>query len=239
MVDAWLRSVRGHLSLALWPPHCVLCGRVGERAAFDLCGGCEADLSINTRACSVCAEPLLSAGDSSIVCGGCLRHPPRFDASVIPYRYRYPLDHLVRRLKYGGAVSVGRVLGTLFTMRFMPDAELPSCLIPVPLAYRRFCERGYNQALILAEHIHAGLRIPLRTDVLVRTRDTPEQAGLDRRARRKNLRRAFEVMSRPPAHVAIVDDVVTTGSTVNEIARTLKRAGAKRVDVWAIARAGK
>lgn len=239
MVDAWRRCVREHIWPALWPPHCILCGRIGQQPDLDLCNGCEADLPSNVRACRRCGEPLTASGDAAVVCGACLRHSPRVDASVIPFRFAYPIDHLIRRLKYGGAVSIGRVLATLFTARFTPADDLPTCLIPVPLAYERFCERGYNQAVILAEHIHAGTHIPLRTDLIVRTRDTPEQAGLDRRARRKNLRRAFETIARPPDHVAIIDDVVTTGSTANEIARTLKRAGAKRVDVWAIARAGR
>jgi len=238
-VDAWLQGVRQQLARSIWPPHCVLCGRIGQSTALDLCSGCEADLPVNVRACRVCAELLSATGESDVVCGACLRDPPRFDASYIPFRYAYPLDHLVRRLKYGGAVSIARVFGTLFAKRLPHLTSMPSCLVPVPLAYKRFCERGYNQALLLAEHIHASVDIPLRTDLLARIRETPEQAGLDRKARRKNLRRAFEATARPPDHIAIIDDVVTTGSTATEIARTLKRAGAKRVDVWAIARAGR
>lgn len=115
---------------------------------------------------------------------------------------------------------------------------MPGLLLPVPLARRRFRERGYNQAIVLAEHIHATARIALRTDVLVRTRETQVQAGLDQQARRRNIHDAFEIASALPAtHVAILDDVVTTGSTANEIARVLKQAGANRVEVWAIARA--
>jgi ComF family protein len=189
----------------------------------------------------VCAEPLQTAIDG-VVCGACLRHPPRFDRCCAPYRYAYPLDHMVRALKYGNAVAQGRVLADVFAramLAFERD-EWPQVLLPVPLGRARFIRRGYSQALELATHLARELAIPLHTDVLVRARDTREQAGLDRKGRRKNLRNAFALV-RPlhATHVAVVDDVVTTGSTANEIARVLKRAGAEKVEVWAVARAGR
>jgi ComF family protein len=175
------------------------------------------------------------------MCGTCLRRPPRFDVCFAPYRYAYPLDHMVRGLKYGGAIAHGRVLGELFVRQLQERnrSARPDLLLPVPLGPARFRKRGYNQAIVLAEQIARRSGIRLRTDALIRTRDTLEQAGLDRRARRKNLRRAFALLHPLRAkHVAIVDDVVTTGSTANEMARVLKRAGVARVEVWAIARAG-
>jgi ComF family protein len=112
--------------------------------------------------------------------------------------------------------------------------------MPVPLSCERFRQRGYNQALEIARRIEGHLQIPLCTDALVRTRDTAEQAGLNRKERRKNLRNAFAVEGHAlPRHVAVIDDVVTTGSTANEIARILRKAGVRRVQVWAIARAGR
>jgi ComF family protein len=199
-------------------------------------------LPINDRCCVVCAEPLQLQTVSGLTCGLCLRRRPRFDACVAPFRYAYPLDHMIRRLKYGGYVTHGRVLGELFSEFIANTASesRPQMLLPVPLGPDRFRKRGYNQAIVLAEHIHRRLEVPLRADVLVRTRETAEQAGLDQRARSRNIRGAFAVTCRlSSTHVAIVDDVVTTGSTVNEIARTLKQAGVKRVDVWAVARAGR
>jgi ComF family protein len=241
-VDAWLQRARFRLAASVWPPHCVLCGRLGQGGSVDLCAGCEADLPENVHRCELCAEPLQETSLDTRMCGACLRRRPRFDASVIPFRYAYPMDHMIRRLKYGGAIAMGRVLGELFARRLMlqPLGSRPQLLVAVPLAHRRFCERGYNQAIVLAEHIQRAMALPMRTDLLVRVRDTLEQAGLDQRDRRTNIRRAFETTgSLPASHVAIVDDVVTTGSTVNEIARVLKRAGAKRVEVWAIARAAR
>jgi ComF family protein len=173
------------------------------------------------------------------MCGACLRKRPSFDRCIAPYRYAYPLDHMIRALKYGNAIAYGRVLGDLFA-RCEFAAPLPEVILPVPLGRARFVARGYNQALELASRVARQLDIELRADVLVRTRETLEQAGLDRRARRKNLRNAFSV-AKPleAAHVAVFDDVVTTGSTANELARVLKRAGVARVEVWAIARAAR
>jgi len=152
------------------------------------------------------------------------------------------VDHLVRALKYQGAIAQARVLGHLLAARLLHERveDWPGLMIPVPLAHRRFCTRGYNQALELGRYLEQRLRIPLRTDLIVRTRETTEQAGLSRQERRRNIRGAFALSQELPARqVAIIDDVITTGSTVGELARVLKRAGARRVEVWAVARAAR
>lgn len=239
-VDVWLRRVQQ----TLWPSRCVLCGGQGHLPAMDLCADCAGDMQRNTHACVGCAEPLsgLTPSAGALRCGVCLRKPPRFDQALCPFLYSYPLDHLVRGLKYQGRVAYGRILGEMLARELAarPSSSLPQAIIPVPLAPRRFRERGYNQAIELALHIERSSGIALRTDLMERTRETQEQARLDRRARRRNIKGAFS-LTRPPAlrHVAIVDDVLTTGSTANEIARVLKRAGVKRVDVWTVARAAK
>jgi ComF family protein len=182
----------------------------------------------------------LQLADPQAVCGSCLRRAPRFDAAFCGWRYAYPVDHMVRAVKYHGAVAPARVLGELLavSLRARPVTSWPEVLLPVPLAPRRFRQRGYNQAIELARWLERRLAIPLHTDVLVRVRETREQAGLPRSERRKNLRGAFAMHGPPPArHVALVDDVITTGSTVNELARILKAAGVRRVEVWAVARA--
>ena len=224
---------------AFWPPTCILCGCAGRAPAVDLCADCEADLICNEPSCSICAEPLMAA--TTAQCGACIKRKPRFDHVICAFRYAYPLDHLIRGLKYRNAVSYARVLGDLLATRVRrEDEKLPELMIPVPLATGRFQERGYNQALELGRRLERQLRVPMRTDVIVRTRETPEQAGLDQKRRRKNIRGAFEAVSTFAArHIAIVDDVVTTGSTANEVAKVLKRAGARRVEVWAVARAAK
>ena len=147
---------------------------------------------------------------------------------------------MVRAAKYHGALEHVRVLGELLAvqLRARPVSGWPEVMLPVPLAPRRFRERGYNQAIELARWLERRVQVPLRTDVLVRVRETREQAGLPRSERRKNLRGAFALAGRLRAeHVALVDDVITTGSTVNELAKLLKSAGVRRVEVWALARA--
>lgn len=242
-----IRSALRRLHTALWPPTCVLCARTGQLPVLDLCAACEADLPANAPACPVCAQPLSgeSIGGESVAtlqCGACQQRPPSFDASYCPFRYAYPIDHLVRGLKYDGAVAQGRVLSELLARRIRATrtAALPDLIVPVPLAQRRFRERGYNQAIELARQVEKRLQVPLRADIAVRTRETREQAALSKQERGRNIRGAFAVTGTlPAAHVAILDDVITTGSTVNELASVLKEAGAQRVEVWALARAGR
>lgn len=237
VVDAWLTRVQG----VLWPPVCILCRGVGQPPVLDICADCEADLCVNLPACRICAQPLSDAA-TDVPCGACLRRPPHFDTAYCAFRYAYPVDRLVQGTKYRGAVAQGRVLSELLArcLQRRHAAPLPELLVPVPLASRRFRERGYNQAIELGRYVEKRLHIPMRANVVSRVRETREQATLDKRERRKNIRGAFEVVrDLPGKHIAIIDDVITTGSTVNELARVLKKAGARRVEVWAVARAGR
>jgi ComF family protein len=152
----------------------------------------------------------------------------------------------VARLKFGHSLAAGRVLAGLWLDSAGELPALPQLLIPVPLHRDRLRERGYNQALELARPLAHALRLPVDAKILARTRATPAQTNLDAKTRRKNLRGAFEVddlalksVSAGVAHVALIDDVMTTGATLRECARALKRAGFARVDVWALARAPK
>ena len=205
---------------------------------MDLCGDCAADLARNEPACTVCAEPLPGASSEMRVCGTCLRDPPPFTSSFVPFRYAYPLDHLVQGLKFRNELACGRVLGQLFAGCLLArGTPLPDAIIPVPLALRRYRQRGYNQASELALPIRRVTGVAVRSDLAIRQRETAEQAGLDRKARRRNLTGAFAAVAPLHAlHVAILDDVVTTGSTVRELADVLRRAGAEQIEIWAIAR---
>jgi ComF family protein len=233
----WVDSCRAWINRLAWPASCVLCSRPAR--GLDICTACEADLPTNDYACTVCAQSLPVSVESR-VCGACLRHPPPFARSFVPFHYAYPLDHLVRGLKFRHELACGRVLGELFARRVLAlGVPVPQLIVTVPLAPRRFRERGYNQASELALPIRRLTHVPVRTDIVIRQRETAEQAGLDRKARRKNVRHAFAVVAPLPArHVAILDDVVTTASTVSELAKVLRRAGAERIEVWAVARAG-
>jgi len=153
------------------------------------------------------------------------------------FAYDYPVEFLVHRIKYADDLALARSLGRLLLERVEGSVNVrPDCLVPVPLHRRRLSERGYNQSLELARPFQ-NCGFTLDTDCCMRTRATPAQTGLPAATRRTNVRNAFAV-SRPVAgeHVALIDDVLTTGSTLNELALTLKRAGARRVDVWVVAR---
>ncbi len=174
------------------------------------------------------------------MCGRCLRRPPRFQRSFCSFAYESPIDHLIRSFKYRGNLAAGRLLAQLFCERAAQRAAaLPECIVPVPLATGRYRQRGFNQALELGSHIARKHGIPLCTDIVVRARETAEQAGLKLQQRRRNVRRAFAVVRRIDVrHVVVLDDVMTTGSTANEVAGVLRAAGVAHVEVWAIARAG-
>jgi ComF family protein len=215
-----------------------LCGGAGSEG-IDLCRDCATDLPRNEPACRSCAEPLPAAtsGEPSI-CGACLADPPPFCGSFVPFLYAYPLDRLVRGLKFRNELACGRILGQLFANYVLARADpLPEAIVPVPLAVRRYRQRGYNQASELALAIRRVTGIAITSDVASRQRETAEQAGLDRKARRRNVNAAFAARAPLRArHVAILDDVVTTGSTVHELATVLRQAGAEQIEVWAIAR---
>jgi ComF family protein len=168
------------------------------------------------------------------ICGACLRRPPPFDAAVAAFEYRFPVDRLVRRFKFAGDLAAGRWLaGRLAAV----VAAQPDLIVVPPLTPARLRERGFNQALEIARVVGAATGARVGARVLEKVRDTAPQPGLGGRARRRNLRGAFRA-ARPVAgsHVAIVDDVMTTGATVAELASVLKEAGARRVDVWVVAR---
>jgi ComF family protein len=226
------------LQFAVLPPHCLLCGQAGSTRR-DLCNACAADLPRNSMCCPRCALPLEAPAS---LCGECLQAEPPFASARAPFVYAPPLDVLLTRLKFGRDLAAGRVLSELWltAVREAP-LPIPQALIPVPLHGDRLRERGYNQALELARPLARALGIALRHDVLVRSRATSAQSNLDADARHRNLRAAFAFVAeaKPPAHVALFDDVMTTGTTLRECARTLVRAGVARVDVWAVARAPK
>jgi ComF family protein len=223
------------------PSTCIACGNHGDASDrhLDLCDACQLQLPHNRHACQRCGLPL-SGTATHLICGSCLKRPPRYDSSYCAFEYAYPLHHLIRRFKYGNSLSLARMMGGLMGnyLREHHQGDWPTCFIPVPLHPLRFRARGYNQVIELGRFLAAELNVVMRTDLVERHRHTPEQAGLSRRERRKNLRRAFVTKQKDlPAHIAVLDDVITTGSTVNELANALKKAGVPRIEVWGLARA--
>ena len=222
----------------VYPPRCVLCGSPGFND-MDICEVCYRDLPWIGSACTQCAIPLTNHSGEQLKCGQCLQKPPLFDRSISLFSYEKETITLIHRLKFNEKLAYSRLLGGMLASAVDNNAaELPQCILPVPLYKKRLKQRGFNQSIELARPVANSFNIPLDTRSAKRVRDTQSQTGLDKKQRRKNMRAAFEIVEPLSAqHVAIVDDVVTTTSTVNELARLLKRAGVRRVDVWSIARA--
>ncbi|MHB1292910.1 MAG: double zinc ribbon domain-containing protein [Sulfuricella sp.] len=216
---------------SILPQHCVLCDSV----SFDrlLCAGCDADLShYSTPACPICALPALDAN----LCGACLRHPPAFDNTLAAFSYDFPINRLLHAFKYAGNLALVDVLAEPLA-RLVEVQPKPDLLLPMPLHPSRLKERGFNQSLEIARPISRWLDIPLAADACQRTRDTPTQAGLKLRERRRNVRGAFACdLDLSGKKIAVLDDVMTTGATLNEISRILKGRGASEVSAWVVAR---
>ena len=220
----------------LLPPRCVLCGQ--PSGPICICEPCRADLPRHGPHCHQCALPLGSPKDR--ICGACIQNAPPFSHTICPLQYDFPANRLVQAFKFKRQLAAGRVLSHLICEHVNQQEQvLPDMLIPVPLHKLRMLHRGFNQAYELAAYASGVLDIPMTADVLRRQRNTKAQSGLSRKQRRKNVKGAFywHATGKPARHVALVDDVMTTGTTVTECARVLKRAGAKRVDIWVAARA--
>ncbi|MDF1528356.1 MAG: ComF family protein [Sedimenticola sp.] len=217
---------------ALFPSHCPLCLTPSSDV---LCPGCMDDLPINRHCCRRCAMPITDP--HSALCGHCLQAPPIIDCSRIPFRYADPIDQMIGQYKFSANLANGRILSQLWLGHQQTPVELPELLIPIPLHPERLCRRGFNQALELARPLGRHFGIAVDHKSCERVLNTPPQAGLKRQQRKQNLRGSFRLKQRLKVeHVALVDDVVTTGSTVFELARLLKKSGIRRVDVWALAR---
>lgn len=221
----------------LLPRSCLLCGAA---AADALCPGCTADLPLPAvSACPICAAPLAAPAPA---CAACLRHPPAFDATLVALCYTYPVDHLIQQLKFGGRHAFRRLAAADFLAARMLASAHPAgeVIVPVPLSPQRLKERGFNQALEIARPLARALRIPLDAASLVRVRETHPQSRLPWRTRRANVRRAFECRGDfSGKSVIVVDDVMTSGATLDAVARVLKDHGAVGVGNWVAARAAR
>lgn len=224
-------DIGAKIKQALLPQQCVLCAAASGLQAF--CADCAADLPWHDEpACPVCALP----SPSSQVCGACLQHPPAFDATCAALDYAFPIDAVLQRYKYYSLLSVAEPLAELLLAK-LQGRILPDIIIPMPLHPQRLRARGFNQVLEIGRGISRKLRVPLDAHVCQRTRPTPPQAGLALEVRRKNLRGVFACHSSLAGkHVALLDDVMTTGASLEELARTVKDAGATRVECWTVAR---
>jgi len=233
MVNNWIN----YIQRGIYPTGCLLCGTTGSQD-MDICTPCLNDLPLNVNHCRICALPLPYNHADRPICGKCLKQHPRFDRCHAPFSYSYPISGLISDFKFNGKLHIGILLAKLFiNLIETTDLELPERIIPVPLHPTRLQERGFNQAMELAKPIANHFDIPLDIQSCRRTRATQTQSSLDKKIRMKNMRGAFEVVKQIECeHLVLIDDVVTTGSTTNELAKVIKSTGVKKVDVWALAR---
>ena len=218
------RGLRALLAMAM-PPVCCLCGASGQAPALDLCDVCTTFLPV------VEDESGLAPGIGSSTL---LR-------TLFAFKYGWPVDQFIRALKFRGDRVYARVLGELIARAQLDSgAAMPACLVPMPLHASRYRERGFNQAAEIARYAGASLGVRVESRVLVRSLATQEQSGLSLEDRRRNVRQAFEVVKPLPyGRIALLDDVVTTGSTAMAAIQALTDAGAKEIELWAAARAVK
>ena len=219
------------------PNHCLLCNtRSGEALICAHCDEALPHLEKFPYICSCCALPLKSPAP---FCGHCLERKPAFSHGQIAFSYEYPLDFLIHQFKYRHQLTCGRALGRLLVENCR-QAERPDFLVPAPIHWRKRWQRGFNQTEILARQLGKALDLPV-IHALQQTRFHPSQKSLGRRERLRNLRSSLAIAARHQlkvrgAHIAVVDDVVTTTATARALSERLIKAGARRVDIWALAR---
>lgn len=214
------------------PQRCELCA---APSGGDLvCATCTRELPHIEPSCPTCARPV-PGGD---VCGTCLTHPPAFEATIAAFAYAFPVDRLIHAFKYQGRLALAEwSAGAIVAERARRGGSAPDRLIAVPLSIERQRERGYNQSAEIARLVAARTGIPLLRAAVRRVRAAPPQAVLPWTARERNVRGAFACdVDLAGLQVAVIDDVMTTGATLSELAKTLRNAGASGVENWVVAR---
>ncbi len=213
----------------LLPQSCFLCGDNSNQA---ICVACWADLPFIETACLRCSQPL----EQTCICEQCKQEPPPYTHTQAIFSYVYPVDKLIAAAKYEQNLAVLNLLGNLMAQRLTIEPR-PDVLIPIPLHLKRLRQRGYNQAVELAKCIKKSTGIALNYTACKRIKNTPPQARLNNAQRKINIKGAFQVLRIEPhwRYIVLIDDVMTTGSTVQELANEFLKAGVQRVDVWCCA----
>lgn len=216
---------------------CPLCSTPSPKF---ICKTCSEMLPTITHQCYQCGLPLSSneTNATTLRCGQCLQSPPHFDVCISPFHYALPINQFITQLKFRQQLHYANILSELLISKIEQHSEnLPECIIPVPLHRTRLRQRGFNQAIEIARPIAKKYGIRLDTSSCTRVISTPPQMEQNKKTRQKNIRNAFEVSSEfHSKHIAIVDDVMTTGHTLNELSRVLRNQGVTRIQIWAVAR---
>jgi ComF family protein len=224
------------------PPICILCNHPATHEPpwpSDICQDCLNELPILPQSCPRCATPILA--NQAMECGICLKDPPSFDATYALYLYQLPITKLIMELKFHEKLINARILGGIMAAQIKTawyyNKPLPDVVIPMPLHPRRLRERGFNQALEIARPIRALTHLPIDITSCLRIKSTAPQARLSGEKRGQYMKNAFLIQRDfSGLHVAVLDDVITTGQTIAEFCRALKQKGAFKIDVWCCAK---
>ena len=210
---------------------CVLCASMSRHGLC--CEACEAALPyLDAEHCPICALPT-PRGE---ICGHCLKKPPSFNSKLAVFGYRIPLDRLIQAMKYEEQLALSQLFSEKLILRISPD-RLPDYVIPMPLHPDKLKRRGFNQSLLIAARLARSLERPLLAHACRRLRDTPSQSTLSWKKRKKNVQGAFRCdIDLSGKHVALVDDVLTTGASLNALADAVQKRGAAEISAWVVAR---
>ncbi|MCB1984861.1 MAG: ComF family protein [Burkholderiales bacterium] len=219
----------------LFYKNCILCNALSNQYFCTACHKSIPRLSANQ--CITCSKIITINQNNK--CGACLSTPPAYAATIAALSYSFPVDALIHALKYGMQLAIAPVLAQLFIdkLNSLELSEFPDLVIPMPLHPKRLQERGFNQALEIGHHLTRQLNIVLSSNSCRRIKNTPPQTDLPWKMREKNIQKAFSCnIDLSEKHVAVLDDVMTTGATLNELAKQLRKQGAKKITNWVIAR---
>lgn len=225
-----------NLQNIILPIRCLLCQNPSNQK-IALCETCETQLPKLKNTCQCCAS-ILPDDVPKRICGLCIKNPPYFYSTIALFAYEGKIIKLITGLKFHQELNVAILVADLFSQHLINEKiPLPDIIIPVPLHNKRLRNRGYNQALEIAKPIAKKFNIPLLKNACLRKRHTKPQIELPAHSRKQNIKNAFEIKTpMNDLKIAIVDDVMTTGNTVNELSKDLMKSGAKKVEIWCIAR---
>lgn len=214
----------------LLPHFCVICHKPSHRER-DLCLACENQLPFLKNACRICATPI---PENNPICGQCLNQKNPFDQTIAVFKYEPPVSQMITGLKFSAKLHYAPLFGKLLAEKI---SNKPEIIIPIPLHKKRLKERGFNQSLEIAKQIGKQLHIPIDAKSCQRIIHTQPQAQVPAKDRKKNVKNAFEIIQKISAnHIAVIDDVVTTGHTIYAFCQMLRKHGVQHIDVWCIAR---
>jgi len=213
---------------------CILC-HSSTHSTLCLCSHCLNDFPLMTHSCPQCGNALSTK--TSGLCGSCQKHPPSVDKTFSLFHYKTPVDHLIKQLKFNHSIIPADLFGKLMAKAIaQQNITLPDALIPIPLHSNRIRERGFNQAIEIARPLAKAFKIPLINNRVIRSKHTRPQTDCSAKERSNNLKNSFNCITPLPyQRVAIIDDVISTGTTINEVAKILKQQGVKEVYAWSCA----